>query len=134
MAATAAAAPATNGNGSSTKPQHERPPPNPDAVEIVKAAGGKPDATDNTKKLEEISKQIDKVQKEVVSTAAPLCNLDTLSSFFCVPHLLADNLPYSLFSCLARRTRSVPFSQVPVPPRTLPLESDEHSCAPSWTS
>ncbi|EPQ29594.1 uncharacterized protein PFL1_02813 [Pseudozyma flocculosa PF-1] len=62
-AAAAPAAPATEANGS--KPQHQRPPPNPDAVEIVKQSGGKPDAADNTAKLDAISKQIEKVQKEL---------------------------------------------------------------------
>ncbi|PWZ00854.1 hypothetical protein BCV70DRAFT_199219 [Testicularia cyperi] len=55
-------APATNGAG---KPVHERPPPNPDAVEIAKLAGGKPDPAANTAELDKLAKQIDTVQKEL---------------------------------------------------------------------
>ncbi|KAN0059788.1 multicopy suppressor of BFA (Brefeldin A) [Thecaphora frezii] len=67
QAAAAAAPPAADSNATSASPksQHQRPPPNPSAVEIVKLTGGKPDANDNTAKLDAISKHIDKVQKEL---------------------------------------------------------------------
>ncbi|PWN47748.1 hypothetical protein IE53DRAFT_390106 [Violaceomyces palustris] len=66
-------------NGASTTPKASngtnavsRPPPNPDAVEIVKLAGGKPDQADNTAKLDQISKDIEKTQKEVNAVRALL--------------------------------------------------------------
>ncbi|CBQ70243.1 related to BFR1-Nuclear segregation protein [Sporisorium reilianum SRZ2] len=47
------------------KKTHDRPAGNPDAVEIAKLAGGKPDAAANTAELDKLSKSIDAVQKEL---------------------------------------------------------------------
>ncbi|EST10210.1 hypothetical protein PSEUBRA_000626 [Kalmanozyma brasiliensis GHG001] len=63
-AAPAAAAATTNGSNGEKK-QHDRPAGNPDAVEIAKLAGGKPDAAANTAELDKLSKQIESVQKKL---------------------------------------------------------------------
>ncbi len=70
MADTTAAKPAANGNGntaaaSAEKKTHDRPAGNPDAVEIAKLAGGKPDPAANTAELDKLAKDIDAVQKEL---------------------------------------------------------------------
>ncbi|TKY85275.1 hypothetical protein EX895_006355 [Sporisorium graminicola] len=73
MADIAAATTTTNGNGTTAaaangaaeKKTHDRPAGNPDAVEIAKLAGGKPDAAANTAELDKLSKSIDAVQKEL---------------------------------------------------------------------
>ncbi|KIS70926.1 uncharacterized protein UMAG_00851 [Mycosarcoma maydis] len=60
---------ATNGNGAApivaAEKKHDRPAGNPDAVEIAKLAGGKPDAAANTAELDKLAKSIDSVQKEL---------------------------------------------------------------------
>lgn len=58
-----AAAAATNGNV--TEKKHDRPAGNPNAVEIAKLAGGKPDPAANTAELDKLAKSIDAVQKEL---------------------------------------------------------------------
>lgn len=55
--------PATN--GATTEKKHDRPAANPDAVEIAKLTGGKPDPAANTAELDKLSKSIDAVQKEL---------------------------------------------------------------------
>lgn len=67
MADTAAAAPApaTNGTNGTTEKKHDRPAGNPDAVEIAKLNGGKPDPNANQAELDKLAKQIDTVQKEL---------------------------------------------------------------------
>lgn len=58
-----------NGNGAAapatTEKKHDRPAGNPDAVEIAKLAGGKPDAAANNAELDKLAKSIDSVQKEL---------------------------------------------------------------------
>ncbi|KAJ1032385.1 hypothetical protein NDA16_000412 [Ustilago loliicola] len=61
-AAAPAAAPTTNGT---TEKKHDRPAGNPDAVEIVKLTGGKPDPNANQAELDKLAKQIDTTQKEL---------------------------------------------------------------------
>lgn len=58
---------ATNGtaNGTADKKTHDRPAGNPDAVEIAKLSGGKPDPVANSAELDKLAKSIDAVQKEL---------------------------------------------------------------------
>ncbi|KAJ1033998.1 hypothetical protein NDA18_000872 [Ustilago nuda] len=71
MADTAAApapASATNGNGNTngtTEKNLHRPAGSPDAVEVAKLAGGKPDPNANQAELDKLAKQIDANQKEL---------------------------------------------------------------------
>lgn len=119
MADTTAAAPAngtTNGttNGADKK-LHDRPQANPDAVEVAKLAGGKPDPAANTAELDKLAKSIDTVQKELVSS---------LSFHFAV----------SILTLLRHRTKFARCSAALVLLRTRLPVSDARSCAPSWTS
>lgn len=68
MAATTNSQPSTSGNGNTNgteKKTHDRPAPNPDAVEIAKLTGGKPDQAANQAELDKLAKSIDAVQKEL---------------------------------------------------------------------
>ncbi|GAC93941.1 nuclear segregation protein [Pseudozyma hubeiensis SY62] len=68
MADTAPAPTTANGNGaapSATDKKHDRPAANPDAVEIAKGTGGKPDASANSAELDKLAKSIERVQKEL---------------------------------------------------------------------
>lgn len=67
MADTTAAAPANGTTNGADKKPHDRPQANPDAVEVAKLAGGKPDPAANTAELDKLAKSIDTVQKELVS-------------------------------------------------------------------
>ncbi|CDR88259.1 related to BFR1-Nuclear segregation protein [Sporisorium scitamineum] len=56
----------TNGAAAAAeKKTHDRPASNPNAVEIAKLTGGKPDAAANIAELDKLSKSIDAVQKEL---------------------------------------------------------------------
>lgn len=70
MADTTAVQPSTNGKNNTAangaeKKTHDRPAGNPEAVEIAKLTGGKPDPAANTAELDKLAKSIDTVQKEL---------------------------------------------------------------------
>lgn len=65
IAATNGTAAATAAAAAAAEKKHDRPAGNPDAVEIAKLAGGKPDAAANASELDKLTKSIDAVQKEL---------------------------------------------------------------------
>lgn len=70
MAENNAGVPANGTAHGADKKIHDRPQANPDAVDVAKLAGGKPDPAANTAELDKLAKSIDTVQKELVSLSA----------------------------------------------------------------
>lgn len=69
MEDTIAATPVNGTTNGADKKTHDRPQANPDAVDVAKLAGGKPDPAANSAELDKLAKSIETVQKELVSGA-----------------------------------------------------------------